>query len=220
ASQPAAVPGCRAAGAPACLSAPGAPRLGPNSLLDLVVFGRAAAERAAGLVEPGLRHGDLRPSAIDIVLARFDRVRNAKGRLKTGEIRVSMQRAMQEHCSVFRTAGVLEAGLRKLTMVSEALRDLVVADRSLIWNTDLVEALELDNLIAQAATVLHSAHYRTESRGAHAREDFPERDDRNWLKHTLAWQSEDRGGRLGDRPVHLHSLSNEAQAIPPMERVY
>ena len=214
------VPGLMAVGEAACVSVHGATRLGTNSLLDLVVFGRAAAERAAEIVEPDQRHRALPPSATDLALARFDRVRHANGRLKTGEIRVSMQRTMQDHCSVFRTAGVLEEGLRNMATVSDALGDLAVADRSLIWNTDLVEALELDNLIRQAAIVLHSALYRTESRGAHAREDYPERDDRNWLKHTLAWQNGDGEVRLGDRPVHLHPLSNEVQAFPPAERVY
>src|SRR5690242_8916275 len=214
------VPGLMAVGEAACVSVHGATRLGTNSLLDLVVFGRAAAQRAADIVEPGRPHSILPPSASDVALARFDRVRQAKGRLKTGEIRVSMQRAMQDHCSVFRTAYVLEEGLRKITAVTDAFGDLSVADRSLIWNTDLVEALELDNLIGQAAVVLHSALYRTESRGAHAREDYPERDDRNWLKHTLAWQNGDGRARLGDRPVHLHPLSNEVQAFPPAERVY
>jgi len=214
------VPGLMAVGEAACVSVHGATRLGTNSLLDLVVFGRAAAERAAEIVEPGAWHSALPPSATDIALARFDRMRHASGRLKTGEIRVAMQRTMQEHCSVFRTAQVLEEGLRQMTAVSDALNDLAVADRSLTWNTDLVEALELDNLINQAAVVLHSALYRTESRGAHAREDFPERDDRNWLKHTLVWQNGDGRVRLGDRPVHLHTLSNEVQAFPPAERVY
>jgi succinate dehydrogenase / fumarate reductase flavoprotein subunit len=130
-----------------------------------------------------------------------------------------MQRAMQDHCAVFRTARVLEEGLHKLADVTQALGDLAVADRSMIWNTDLVEALELDNLLGQVAVVLHSAAYRTESRGAHAREDYPQRDDLNWLKHTLAWCDRERV-RLGDRPVHLHTLSNEVQPFPPMERVY
>jgi succinate dehydrogenase / fumarate reductase flavoprotein subunit len=147
-------------------------------------------------------------------------MRHAEGRLKTGEIRLAMQRAMQDHCAVFRTASVLEEGLRKVTIVRDALGDLALADRSMIWNTDLVEALELDNLIGQAGIALHSAPYRTESRGAHAREDYPERDDRNWLKHTLAWLDDDGNARLGDRPVHLHPLSNEVQAFPPAERVY
>jgi len=213
-------PGLMAIGEAACVSVHGATRLGTNSLLDLVVFGRAAAQRAAEIVEPGRRPGDLPASAIDPALARFDRVRHAKGHLKTGEIRSSMQRTMQDHCSVFRTAGVLKEGLRNVSAVADAFEDVAVSDRSLIWNTDLVEALELDNLLGQAAVVLHSALYRTESRGAHAREDYPDRDDRNWLKHTLAWHNDAGEVRLGDRPVHLHTLSNEVQAFPPAERVY
>jgi succinate dehydrogenase / fumarate reductase flavoprotein subunit len=213
------VPGLMAIGEAACVSVHGANRLGTNSLLDLVVFGRAAAQRAAEIVEPGA-HAVLGPSATDPALARFDRMRHAKGRLKTGEIRVAMQQAMQDHCSVFRTARVLEEGLREVKAVTDTLSDLAVADRSLIWNTDLVEALELDNLIGQAAIILHSALYRTESRGAHAREDYPKRDDRSWLKHTLAWQKGAGEVRLGHRPVHLHTLSNEVRAFPPAERVY
>ena len=214
------VPGLMAIGEAACVSVHGANRLGTNSLLDLVVFGRAAAQRAAGIVEPGMPHSAFQPSATDPALARFDRVRHARGRLKTGEIRVAMQRAMQDHCSVFRTARVLEEGLQEMRAVRDTLSDLAVTDRSLIWNTDLVEALELDNLIGQAAVTLHCALFRTESRGAHAREDYPQRDDRNWLKHTLAWQNGDGKVSLGDRPVHLHTLSNEVQAFPPAERVY
>jgi len=214
------VPGLMAVGEAACVSVHGATRLGTNSLLDLVVFVRAAAQRAAEIVETGQLHSTLPPSATDLALARFDRVRHARGQLKTGEIRVAMQRTMQDHCSVFRTAGVLEEGLRKMTPITDTLGDLAVPHRSLIWNTDLVEALELDNLIRQASVVLHSALYRTESRGAHAREDFPERDDRNWLKHTLAWQNGGGKVRLGDRPVHLHTLSNEVQTFPPAERIY
>ena len=214
------VPGLMAIGEAACVSVHGANRLGTNSLLDLVVFGRAAAQRAAEIVEPGAPHSVFQLSATEPALARFDRVRHANGRLKTGEIRVAMQRTMQDHCSVFRTARVLEEGLREMTAVTDTLSDLAVADRSLIWNTDLVEALELDNMIGQSAVVLHSALYRTESRGAHAREDYPERDDRNWLKHTLAWQDSDGRVRLGHRPVHLYTLSNEVQSFPPKERVY
>jgi len=214
------LPGLMAVGEAACVSVHGATRLGTNSLLDLVVFGRAAAERSAEIVEPGASHSAVAGSATEAAIARFDRLRHARGQLKTGEVRLSMQRAMQGHCAVFRTALVLEEGLRKLTAVGDAMGDLIVADQSMIWNTDLVEALELDNLIGQASIVLHSALYRTESRGAHAREDYPERDDRNWLKHTLAWLDGDGKVRLGDGPVHLHPLSNEVQAFPPAERVY
>src|SRR5689334_13211220 len=214
------VPGLMAIGEAASVSVHGSNRLGTNSLLDLVVFGRAAAQRAVEIVEPGAARRALAPSAAEAAIARFDRVRQAEGRLKTGAIRLAMQRAMQDHCSVFRSASVLDEGLRKIAAVDDSLRDLAVTDRSLIWNTDLVEALELDNLIGQAAVVLHCARYRTESRGAHAREDYPERDDRNWLKHTLAWRDDAGRVRLGDRPVHLHTLSNEVQAFPPMERVY
>jgi succinate dehydrogenase / fumarate reductase flavoprotein subunit len=214
------VPGLMAVGEAACVSVHGATRLGTNSLLDLLIFGRAAAERAAEIVEPGAQHGALPPAAAEAAIARLDRVRHAKGGTKTGAIRRAMQRTMQDHCAVFRTASVLEDGLRKMTEVAHTLDDLAIADRSMIWNTDLVEALELMNLIGQAAVVLHSALYRTESRGAHAREDYPERDDENWLKHTLAWR-DDRGRvRLGDRPVHLLPLSNEVPAFPPSERVY
>ncbi len=214
------IPGLMAIGEAACVSVHGANRLGTNSLLDLVVFGRAAAERAAEIVKPGASLGDFRQSASEAAITRFDRIRHAKGRLKTGEIRIAMQHAMQDHCSVFRSAPVLDEGLRKMDAIGDSLHDLAVTDRSMIWNTDLVEALELDNLIGQAAIVLHSARYRAESRGAHAREDFPERDDRNWLKHTLGWRNGDGEVRLGDRPVHLHTLSNEVSAFPPAERVY
>ena len=209
-----------AVGEAACVSVHGATRLGTNSLLDLLVFGRAAAERATALVEPGMPHGAVPPSLAEAAIARLDRLRHAKGGSKTGTIRRVMQRTMQDHCAVFRTAAVLEEGWRTMSEVAQALSDLAVADRSMIWNTDLVEALELDNLIGQAAVVLHSARYRTESRGAHAREDHPERDDEHWLKHTLAWRDGAGPVRLGDRPVHLNPLSNEVPAFPPSERVY
>jgi len=213
------VPGLMAVGEAACVSVHGATRLGTNSLLDLLVFGRAAADRAVELVEPGAAHGAVSPAAAEAAIARLDRIRHAKGGSKTGAVRREMQRAMQ-HCAVFRTAGVLEEGLRKIGEITQALADLTVTDHSMIWNTDLLEALELDNLIGQATVVLRSALFRTESRGAHAREDYPERDDANWLKHTLAWRDEAGRVQLGDRPVHLNPLSNEVPAFPPAERVY
>jgi succinate dehydrogenase / fumarate reductase, flavoprotein subunit len=215
-----AVPGLMAVGEAACVSVHGATRLGTNSLLDLLVFGKAAAERAAELVQPGAPHIPLPSAVAEAAVTRLDRMRHAKGATKTGTIRSAMQRTMQNHCAVFRTADVLQEGLGKMAQVVGALDDLAVVDRSMIWNTDLLEALELDNLLGQAAVVLHSALYRTESRGAHAREDYPARDDEHWLKHTLAWRDEDDQVRLGDRSVHLAPLSNEVQAFPPGERVY
>jgi succinate dehydrogenase / fumarate reductase flavoprotein subunit len=213
------VPGVMAVGEAACVSVHGATRLGTNSLLDLIVFGRAAAERAAAIGKPGWWRRTLSPGAAE-ALDRFDRLRHAQGRTKTGPLRLLLQRTMQDHGSVFRRADVLAAGLRHLEAVADGIADLAVADRSMIWNTDLVDALELDNMIGRAAAVLHSALYRTESRGAHAREDYPRRDDRNWLVHTLAWRADDGRVRLGSRPVHLNPLSNEVRAFPPGEHVY
>jgi succinate dehydrogenase / fumarate reductase flavoprotein subunit len=214
------VPGLMAIGEAACVSVHGANRLGTNSLLDIVVFGRAAALRAAEILKPGQPHKPLAANADDKALARFDRVRQAKGRLKTGEIRLAMQKVMQSDCAVFRTAETLESGVRKIDDIAGSVKDLVVNDRSLIWNSDLVEALELENLLAQAKVSINSAVNRTESRGAHAREDFPDRDDVNWLVHSVAWLSDEGKVRLGTRPVHMYTLSNEVQVIPPKERVY
>jgi succinate dehydrogenase flavoprotein subunit len=213
-------PGLMAVGEGACVSVHGANRLGCNSLLDIVVFGRAAALRAADLVRPGMPHKPLPPDSGEAALARLDAARHSKGSRKTSQIRLDMQRTMQENCAVFRTADVLRAGVDKIDGVALSYADLGISDRSLIWNSDLVEALELKNLLEQAVVALHSAEHRTESRGAHAREDYPERDDTNWLKHTLVWL--DGGGRvtLGDRPVHLNTLSNEVQSFPPKARVY
>jgi succinate dehydrogenase / fumarate reductase flavoprotein subunit len=214
------VPGLMAIGEAACVSVHGANRLGTNSLLDIVVFGRAAALRTAQIVKPGQAHKPLATSVDDKALARFDRVRNAKGKLKTGEIRLAMQKVMQEDCAVFRTAETLENGRRKIDDIAGSVKDLVVNDRSLIWNSDLVEALELENLIAQAKVSIYSAVNRKESRGAHAREDFPDRDDKNWMVHTVAWLGDDGTVKLGTRPVHMHTLSNEVQVFPPKARVY
>ena len=175
---------------------------------------------SAELVKPEQPHKPLAASATDASVARLDRMRNAKGRLKTSEIRLAMQRAMQDHCAVFRTADTLQAGVRKLDDIAGSMREIGIADRSMIWNTELAEALELENLFEQAMVSLHGAVNRTESRGAHAREDFSARDDKNWLKHTVAWLDDQRKLRLGYRPVHLNTLSNEVQSFPPKARVY
>jgi succinate dehydrogenase / fumarate reductase, flavoprotein subunit len=214
------VPGLMAVGEAACVSVHGANRLGCNSLLDIVVFGRAAALRAAELVRPGAAHPPFQNGAGEAAVDRLDAVRNAKGPRKTAEIRLDMQRVMQNNCAVFRTAEVLREGVNRIDVVAHSFADLGISDRSMIWNSDLAEALELENLLEQAVVALHSAENRTESRGAHAREDYPERDDRNWLKHTLVWLDGERQVEIGCRPVHLFTLSNEVQAFPPKARVY
>ena len=214
------VPGLMAVGEAGCTSVHGANRLGGNSLIDLVVFGRAAAHRTAEIVTPGAAQKPLPTDAGEPAIERLDRARHAAGSLSTGEIRLNMQRTMQRYASVFRTGEVLEAGTQKLAEVADSLSELRLTDRSMIWNTDLVEALELQNLMLQAVATMHSALYRTESRGAHAREDFPERDDERWLKHTLCWVDEKHRPRIADRPVHTRPLTNEVEPIPPQKRVY
>src|SRR5579872_6177808 len=213
------IPGLMAIGEAACVSVHGANRLGTNSLLDLVVFGRAAAHRAAEVVRPGAPHKPLSNGVGESAVARLDRVRNAKGKIKTSEMRLQMQRTMQSDCGIFR-GPTLEQGVHRIDDVAGSMKDLAIADRSMIWNTDLVEALELENLLAQAVVTMHSARNRTETRGAHAREDFTERDDKNWLKHTVSWLDDAGKVRLGYRPVHLNTLSNEVQSFPPKARVY
>jgi succinate dehydrogenase / fumarate reductase flavoprotein subunit len=216
-----AVLGLMAIGEAACVSVHGANRLGSNSLIDLIVFGRAAARRAAETVVAGSSHAPLQRHSEEKAISRFDRIRWAKGSRKCGEIRLDMQRAMQRHCAVFRDGPLLAEGVEAVDALHSSLgQDLGLADHSLIWNSDLGEAIELDNMTQQASVSLHSALARTESRGAHAREDFPARDDVNWLKHTLAWMSDDRRVSLDYRPVHMHTLSNEVEPVPPKARVY
>jgi succinate dehydrogenase / fumarate reductase flavoprotein subunit len=215
------VPGLMAIGEAACVSVHGANRLGSNSLLDIVVFGRAAAHRVAQTVRPGESHAPAPEQATDRAIARLDRIRWSKGAARAGAIRLAMQKIMQRHCAVFRDGPLLDEGASALDGVVGLMRgDLGVGDRSLIFNTDLVETLELDNMLAQASVSLHSAIGRTESRGAHARGDFPKRDDDHWLKHTLAWRDDEGRVRLDYRPVHLQPLSNEVSSIAPKERVY
>ncbi len=214
------VPGLMAVGEAACVSVHGANRLGSNSLLDLVVFGRAAAHRCQAMLTPGAGHRPLAKDAGEFAVARLDRLRQAKGSRPTAAIRLEMQKTMQADAAVFRTGSSLEEGMQRLAATFNSFADVRVSDRSLIWNTDLIETLELENLLLQATATIHSARNRTESRGAHAREDHPERDDQNWLKHTLVWVEGPGKTRFDYRPVHLSTLTDEVESIPPKARTY
>ncbi len=214
------VPGLMAAGEAACVSVHGANRLGSNSLLDLVVFGRAAAQHCAETMQPGARHKPLGPDAGQNSVERIDRLRNADGSRSTAEIRLEMQRIMQNHAAVFRTGETLNEGVEKLRDTFASFADVRVSDRSLVWNTDLVETMELENLLLNAVATIESAANRHESRGAHAREDYPDRDDDNWMKHTYAWVDDGGAVRFEYRPVHQETLTDEVEAVPPKARVY
>jgi succinate dehydrogenase / fumarate reductase, flavoprotein subunit len=214
------VPGLMAAGEAACVSVHGANRLGSNSLLDLVVFGREAARHCARVVQPGTAHRALQSDSSEAALARLDKFRHAKGARRTADVRLDMQRVMQSDAAVFRTGETLNDGKRKLADVFASFGDVQVTDRSMVWNTDLIETLELDNLLGQAVATMHSAENRKESRGAQAREDFPNRDDQNWMKHTLCWV-DDKGATTFDyRAVHLNTLTDDVESVPPKARTY
>ncbi|MBR7621760.1 succinate dehydrogenase flavoprotein subunit [Phenylobacterium sp. 20VBR1] len=215
------VPGLMAVGEAACVSVHGANRLGSNSLIDLVVFGRSAALRTAATITAGATQPELKKTETDAHLARFDKFRNASGGTTTAALRLEMQMAMQEDAAVFRTSDSLASGVKRLDEVQAKRADLKVTDRGLIWNTDLMETLELDNLIGQAVTTVVGAHNRTESRGAHAHEDFPARNDGEWMKHTLTWFDDATGAvKIDYRPVHDYTMTNDIAYIPPKARVY
>ncbi|RXZ66664.1 succinate dehydrogenase flavoprotein subunit [Pelagerythrobacter rhizovicinus] len=218
------VPGLFAVGEAACVSVHGANRLGSNSLIDLVVFGRATGHRLKEIIKPGTSHEELPQDSADLALTRLDHFRHASGGSPTAEVRAEMQKNMQKHAAVFRDSKLLSEGVELLRNVNKRMEDIHVTDRSLIWNSDLIETLELDNLMAQANVTIASAENRKESRGAHAHEDFPERDDANWMKHTVAW-FEGWGGNGGAvkidyRPVHEYTLTDDVEYIKPKKRVY
>ncbi len=214
------VTGLYAIGEAACVSVHGANRLGSNSLLDIVVFGRAVAQRVAATIKPGTKHKDLQTDVVENVMADFDKIRYADGNKTTADLRLELQTTMQKHALVFRTGEIMTEGCDKVSKIVEDFKDLKLTDRSLIWNTDLIEALELRNLLSQAKVTIFGANARKESRGAHAREDFPDRDDENWMKHTLSYVDEHNEVSFKYRPVHLYTLTDECEVIPPAKRVY
>ena len=212
--------GLMAIGEAACVSVHGANRLGTNSLIDLLVFGKAASITAKEKIKPSSSKIAVNGKAVEKILDRFDNTRHHKGDLTTGEVRIAMQHIMQKKCAVFRTHELISNGIEEFNVVENSMDNINVKDKSLIFNTDLAEALELQNLMAQSKVTLHSALNRKESRGAHAREDYTKRDDTNWLVHSLAWLNNKGEVKLGNRPVHMNTLTNQVQSISPKKRVY
>ena len=212
--------GLLAVGEAACVSVHGANRLGTNSLIDLVVFGKASSITAKEKIKTNNKNIEMDKGSLDPILDRFDKIRFNKGDSSTGEVRTSMQKVMQEKCAVFRTNDLISKGIEEFDQIESSMDNIDVKDKSMIFNTDLTESLELHNLMAQSKVTLHSALNRTESRGAHAREDFKERDDTNWLVHSLSWLDDDGKVKMGTRPVHMNTLTNHVQPIPPKKRVY
>ncbi len=214
------VEGLMAIGECACVSVHGANRLGSNSLLDIIVFGRAAANHCAKTLQPGATQPQMAQHNIDKALHHFDKIRHAKGEHPTADIRDQMQHTMQKHAAVFRTHDLLQSGIDKMDAIYRSFQHVSVSDDSLLWNSDLMETLELDNMLQCAHSSLHCAINREESRGAHSREDFPKRDDQNWMKHSLAWVASDGTTRIDSRPVRQFTLTDEIDYIEPKERIY